>query len=163
MIKVYFGFVCVVILSVSLVEAADRSPATLMCMRNATSSRGYVFDENRWLGVLVPSGSSNPPFEVSVTGKSGPMADRAVERVFSGLDTESPKVREIQGKNASEFQAKVVRRYRDSVVVLWANDPTMANWIWLAQIDRLRRVAVVTSVYDGWMYTGGELETMDCR
>lgn len=49
------------------------------------------------------------------------------------------------------------------MIILWTNSQAAANWAWLAHIDRRRRLAVVTSVYDGLTYSGGELETMDCR
>jgi len=169
MSKAYFGFVLgAVIMSltsveVSVLDAADGHPATLVCSVNATASRGYVFNDKSWRGVIL-SNSPNPPFEVSVAGKLGSQPDRSVERVFSGLDTETPKVRQIQqNKKAAEFEATVVNRRSTSVVIVWHNNPAMANWAWLAQIDRSRRVAIVTSVYDGWTYTGGEVETMDCR
>lgn len=171
MIKACFGFLCgALFLSVISVEvlvlAADGSPATLLCVRNASVSRGYGFDEKSWLGILVgPERSLNPPFDVSVAGKSGPKAGIILERVFSGLDSETPMVREIEkGKKGVEFTAKILSRHGDdSVIVLWRNPPGLADWIWLAHIDRLRRLAVVTSVYGGLTYFGGELETMDCR
>ena len=174
MVKSCFGVVCgVMILSVipagvPLVAAAVRSPASLVCVRNAYAGRGYGFDEKRWLGILTGSEpSSNPPFEISITGKSGPKADVTLERIFSGLDGETPNVREIEkgGRGDKEFSAKLLSRLGDSVIILWGNSRVLAgaNWIWLAHIDLRRRVAVVTSVYDGMTYSGGELETLDCR
>jgi hypothetical protein len=172
MMKAYFGFVCgVMFLSVSSdavpVLAADRAPATtLLCVRNASASRGYGFDEERWLGILVgPKPSLNPPFNLFVAGKSGPKQEITLERIFTGLDSETPTVRHIEkDMKATEFPAKTLRRRGvDSVIILWSNPPGLADWMWLAHIDRIRRVAVVTNVYDGMTYSAGELETMDCR
>jgi hypothetical protein len=147
-----------------LVAAAEQSPTILQCMLNATASRGYGFDEKQWLGVLTGSGSANPPFEVSVTGKSGRKSNVIIERFFSGLDTKTPKVRDIRkGQKDLEVSAEVISRVGDSLVLLWHSPKAIGVWVWIALIDRERRTAVVASVYGGMTYNGGELETMDCR
>jgi len=50
---VVFGAVILNIISVGalLVAAADRSPATLLCVRNASASRGYGFQEKMYQSV----------------------------------------------------------------------------------------------------------------
>jgi hypothetical protein len=147
-----------------LVATAEGSPTILQCVLNATASRGYGFDEKQWLGVLTGGGSANPPFKVSVTGKSGPKSDVTIERFFSGLDTKTPKVRDIRkGQKDLEVSAEVVSRDGDSLVLLWHSPKAIGVWVWLAHIDRERRTAVVASVYGGLTYNGGDLETMDCR
>lgn len=91
MIRPYIWFACmsatfsILLVDVSVLAAADRSPATLLCVRNASASRGYGSDETG------PERSSSPPFEVSVTGKSGPKAGVTLERIFTGLDSETPR------------------------------------------------------------------------
>jgi len=141
----------------------SNSPTILSCTFNAYAQRGYGFEEKAWRGNLLGTyKASNPPFDVTGKGAATMGSDVFMELIFSGLDTDAPRVRELKPKSI-EYQASVLIRTADSVILLWRNKPGWADWAWLATIDHQRRVAVVVSVYSGSTLINGGLETMDCR
>lgn len=103
------------------------------------------------------------------------------DKVFTGLDTQKPKIRsitqepdkangyknelrqEIYTAAAEEFDAQVVSRDENTVFLIWKNDPN-TNKVWTAAIDTANRTAVVAQIYDSLLAgVGVEYETLECK
>lgn len=145
--------------------AVDAAPSlNLICKSNAKAERAFAFINDTWETADRPV--ANTPF------RSGHRADNVAElrfrdNVFSGLDTESPKVGAIipsrdggESKRAN-FSATVVSRTKDSVSLLWRDG--FDNKMWLGIVDLTRRKAAVSQVYQGATSLGVGVETFDCE
>ena len=164
------------LLVLSVSAGAQDLPTSLMCISNARAERALRHDENEWFGVVPPDPAK--PFGIVTTDDRSEMDNESEfvvgtfyvlkNQVFSGLNTDKPIVRLINrfkdgDDKASEFRARVVSRYADTVFLVWGNDP-QPNKVWSAAVDLAHRKVVLTQVVHGALGTlSGKVATLDCR
>jgi hypothetical protein len=146
--------------------SADEKPTSLTCRSNAKAWREYLT-----IGLQSTSerggwnGQDERPFGIATTER--PVVGMPLrEKVFSGLQTETPVIRSITPQrgvvpeDAVEFKGRVLLRSATEVFITWSND---MNKVWLAAVDLANRKVVVTHTVAGATSLVGELETLDCK
>ena len=161
---------CSLALVVVLASASggQEVPTVLTCTSNAKADRDYGFVEKRWSSQAGHLLEPLRLFRVTGTGSKTSWGQFELrDKVFSGLNTQTPIVRSITryekgSEEAAEFVSRVVNRTSDAVFLLWTNAPN-TNKVWLAAVDLAHRKVTVTHAFQGATSLGGELETLDCR
>jgi len=164
------SFACSLGLLIAIASAGEGQelPTVLTCTSNAKASRDYGFSEKRWSGQVGHLVGPSRLFATSGTSSKTSWGQFELrDKVFSGLNTQTPTVRSITryekgSEEAAEFVSRVVSRTSDAVFLLWTNAPNL-NKVWLAAVDLAHRKVTVTHAFQGATSLGGELETLDCR